>query len=589
MSRIRRYKNLLIPAAAVLVWGLLGFFFDFYFDLNDDSVMKDILSGRYSGVPEGRAVQTLYPLGALIAGLYRVLPGDVYGAVLLALQALAGALCTAALTRRAWPDSCGEESPAGVRQGEKRYVPAGIAEAVCAGLLFIVPLFRYLVFVQYTMTVAMLMAAAGALMSSADYGEEKGAVVRKCLLPAAVFAAAYLLRTEMALLLLPLAGTGLILRLVRQGRFGNARRKTAREAALVIALVAAVILAGEGADRLALSSPEWRSFRTFFDARTELYDFVGCPSEYMAFEGNEEFYSGIGMDREEVLLLENYNFALDDNLDAGKMSAAAAHAAGNKKEALSLGGELRRAFWEYRHSLAGGADAAFAVLTAAAYLVFLAAAGGSAAGRFCQAAALFAVRTGLWMFILYRGRAPERITFGLWITELMVLFALTAAEPPGEKTWRRPAAVAVTGVILLLILPGRVRETTAEYGSREETNRARTAYEAYCDAHPEGFYITDVYSTVDFSEKMFVPGGGEELMPSNRDLAGGWLAFSPLQKKKLDALGLPGSLSEALLAGNDVYFVVESGGDVSFLPGEPVLTDTIGEFFDVYSCRPEKQ
>ena len=81
-------------------------------------------------------------------------------------------------------------------------------------------------------------------------------------------------------------------------------------------------------------------------------------------------------------------------------------------------------------------------------------------------------------------------------------------------------------------VPGRVRETTAEYGSREETNRARTAYEAYCDAHPEGFYITDVYSTVDFSEKMFVPGGGEELMPSNRDLAGGWLAFSPLQKKK---------------------------------------------------------
>jgi hypothetical protein len=56
------------------LWIVLAVCFDFYYDLNDDSAMKDILSGTYTGVPDGHNIQMLYPLGWGIAFLYRICP-----------------------------------------------------------------------------------------------------------------------------------------------------------------------------------------------------------------------------------------------------------------------------------------------------------------------------------------------------------------------------------------------------------------------------------------------------------------------------------------------------------------------------------
>ena len=48
--------------------------FDYYYDLNDDTTIKDILSGAYTGVPNGYAIQMLYPLSWFIAILYKAVP-----------------------------------------------------------------------------------------------------------------------------------------------------------------------------------------------------------------------------------------------------------------------------------------------------------------------------------------------------------------------------------------------------------------------------------------------------------------------------------------------------------------------------------
>ena len=44
---------------------LLGLRFDYYYDLNDDVLMKDILSGVYTGAFESRNVQMLFPLSLI--------------------------------------------------------------------------------------------------------------------------------------------------------------------------------------------------------------------------------------------------------------------------------------------------------------------------------------------------------------------------------------------------------------------------------------------------------------------------------------------------------------------------------------------
>ena len=66
-------ENRIIMTLTIIVnIALMGLFFDFYYDLNDDVLMKDIMAGVYSGTPEGHNMQTLYILGAFIALCYRL-------------------------------------------------------------------------------------------------------------------------------------------------------------------------------------------------------------------------------------------------------------------------------------------------------------------------------------------------------------------------------------------------------------------------------------------------------------------------------------------------------------------------------------
>ena len=48
--------------------------FDFYYDLNDDMAIRDILSGAYTGTPDGHCIQMLFPLSWLIACCYTAVP-----------------------------------------------------------------------------------------------------------------------------------------------------------------------------------------------------------------------------------------------------------------------------------------------------------------------------------------------------------------------------------------------------------------------------------------------------------------------------------------------------------------------------------
>ena len=68
-----KYGNYIITIATILVNIIaLSIFSDFYYDLNDDFFMRDIMSGAYTGTPDGHNVQTLYVLGAFISLFYKL-------------------------------------------------------------------------------------------------------------------------------------------------------------------------------------------------------------------------------------------------------------------------------------------------------------------------------------------------------------------------------------------------------------------------------------------------------------------------------------------------------------------------------------
>ena len=71
-----KISNILCSCLVVLgIYAVGAYYFDFFYDLNDDMVIKDILSGAYSGIPNGHTNQMLYPIGMLLSGFYRLLSG----------------------------------------------------------------------------------------------------------------------------------------------------------------------------------------------------------------------------------------------------------------------------------------------------------------------------------------------------------------------------------------------------------------------------------------------------------------------------------------------------------------------------------
>lgn len=140
----RKWENWILPALFVLILLLLlGLRFDYYYDLNDDVLMKDILSGVYTGAFESRNVQMLFPLSLILSLVCRIFGTSyVYGLFLCVCQ-FGQSLC----------DSIQEHAVCGK---DDRESSAGLLES----LLFAALLLPQLVFVQYTVTSGLLTAAA---------------------------------------------------------------------------------------------------------------------------------------------------------------------------------------------------------------------------------------------------------------------------------------------------------------------------------------------------------------------------------------------------------------------------------------------
>lgn len=581
--------------------------FDFYYDLNDDVLIKDVLSGVYSGTPDGHTMQLLYPLGFCLSLLYGELSIPVFGVFLAACQ-YGSIFLIAYRTAR----QCAT--------GRVKLV-ALLAEGVFWAAAF----GSHLVFLQYTVTAGMLVGAAVFWMLTSAVGSDAArgcdaveadgskhvqgrgraalwrpaaAFLRKNLPALVLYWLAFCLRSEMALLLLPLAGVAGLC------KWGRERRIFTKENACKYLLTFGVLLLGLavclGLDSLAYADQDWKEFRQFFDARTELYDY---QKDFIDnYEENEAYYEALGVSKQQHALLANYNFGVDDSIDE-VMLADLREVAVNRPGA---GGFFRKSVSEGLWSLAYGHWAAKADFP---YNIVFLLCGGFAfvlclfkgKRRFLWQAPLCAATGGaLWMFLLLRDRLADRVLHPLYLGQILVFVGLSLLEPNADERKReaaavRAAAAALSVLALAICAPQAVstwRAVSEEYARREEVNRTNEAVLAYCSAHPGRLYLEDVYSTVSYSEKIAV----DRNKPFNYDLLGGWLVKSPLTKEKLGAFGYA-SMEEAVRAGENVSLLAESENDMEWLreyfawrqiPVQVVKTGTVTEGVDVYQVVQER-
>lgn len=587
---IKKKENSIAALALALALFLpILFWFDFYYDLNDDVLIKDILSGVYTGTPDGHTMQLLYPLGVLLALLYRALAIPVFG-VFLALCQFGSIFVIGYRT-------------AGLCRNGKEKALALAAE----GVFFMAAFGSHLVFLQYTVTAGMLACAAIFWVLTAGEPSEGGrksgtsalafAFLKENLPALALYWTAFNLRTEMALLLLPLAGVAGLCRWSLEKKVFT-RENGARYLSLFGALVLGMGLFW-GADSLAYAGDSWTEFRQFFAERTELYDYQRDFVE--DYEANRAAYQELGISKARQTLLANYNFGADDGIDRAFMTALRQKAAGRSRAGGLFKNSVSVAVWKLIHeNWLGAGDFPFNLVWIGAMACVL----GLWFRKGCRAV-LWQVPLGLctggvlWMYLLLRDRPMPRVTHPLYLG-MTVLFAglllqYQSREKDAEAVFapvRRPAGLAAAslGVLVLFVCMIQALKTWdnigAETARREEVNRVNEAVMEYCSAHPGTLFLADVYSTVDFSEKITV----DREKPGNYDLLGGWLVKSPLTQQKLSRYGCR-TMGEAVRGSGNVCLLTAAEYDMQWLKDylaeeketvQVIRTGSIAEGMDLY-------
>ena len=646
---LKKHENCILSLAmALILAGILAARFDFYYDLNDDVLIKDILSGVYSGTPDGHTMQLLYPLGALLALLYRGLSIPVFGAFLLFCQfgsIWAVGYRSVVLVDEEREARDGVSLASGMRSAASGAHPA--EPAVCSAwnttaarlgvkgvLLFAEALFwfaamgSHLVYLQYTVTAGMLAGAAIFWVVTAKGKERFGGLL--------LYWLSFCLRPEMALLCLPLAGAGGLCIWGREKQIfskENLRHYLGLFAALVIGMGVFY-----GLDVLAYSDPDWKDFRQFFDERTTLYDYhLDFVEQY---DENREAYEETGVSRTLQEMLKNYNFGAADEIDTQMLSSLAMQAKKTdaKEPVLS---QVKKAIWRLAHEnwlSKNDLPWNFVFLTVVFVWCFCCLQKGNRK-FFWQPVFVACVGGMLWIYLLMQGRMVDRVTHPLYLAQILLAAGLwgtagnrqremrtaekcDAVGPTGaaagvamgvaivcsdadvsrnvntRSTGRIHTAItaAVCGAILLLCIfqvPGMWQGVVQEQIHREMVNRTNEDTFAYCRKHASTLFLEDVYSTVAYSEKITL----DRDKPFNYDLLGGWLVKSPLTKQKLSAFEYA-SMGEAVRSSEKVCLLADEGTDMSWLteyleeqgePGMLLRIGSAGEGVEVYQFLSEER
>ncbi|MCQ2080785.1 MAG: hypothetical protein MJZ11_03945 [Lachnospiraceae bacterium] len=540
MHQNRRVNWLIAIASTAILAIVVSVLFDYYYDLNDDVLIKDILSGAYSGEPDAHNNQNLWLFGVLVSGLYKIagsIPG--YGIVLLLFQY--GSIAIILDRSLEIADRHASTVPT------SKKILYKIAIAISEVMLLITVVGSHLVNVQYTYTVAMLAAAAIAWVISEESDCLPKEYLKKNIPVFLIVFLGFNLRSEMMLLMLPFLCVAYLIRFTLDGKCFV---KNLVKYGCTLALIAGLLLISLGINGMAYSNEGWKTFTDFFDARTELYDFQVIPE----YEANKDFFESIGLSKEEQILLENYNFGLDSEYTPEVMWKIAEYAnISNPKSSdtlTSIKDNLRLYIYRITHGAnSTGSDYPYNLISAFFYiLIFILLILGRRYIEILNLIVLFVGRTLIWIYMMMGNRMPERITHSLYLVEItiLVIYAMLIMNKHIELM------IAFSVIMFLIVVPKEYGRLVDNQNLREETNAPYIKLYEYMNSNNKDFYLLDVYSTVAYSEKMF--SDMAEISKMNSDLLGGWFTFSPVQSGKLRRYDISNA-KDALLKGKAKFIM----------------------------------
>ena len=497
------------------------------FYLNDDVTMRSILSGTYTGTPDGHAVYMQYPLTGLLALSYKLCGSLPWLELCFTAFLVAGMVCVA------W-------------QFKRPVI------GVLASVAVYMPFYLYM---HYTLVAALMAATALFLL-----------VQGKCPKRSLLFvAAAYMIRSQVGLLCLPFVLCALVWRVAVSPK--EEWKKNIIGALKWLGCLAGGLLLIAGIHHVGYSAPEWKSYLAYNDSRTLLYDYT----DFLSTDKYEKEYASFVMTGEEYVVLSSYNTMLDAGIDGEKMEQVAEAVSAGMQQETGLGQQWKDCIKKYYIQIRYN-DVPYNYVWLGAYVIlavslFL----GKRWMLLGIMVLLGAGRSVVWMYLIGQGRFPERVSLSLYLLELMLLLGMGMYMAGQTKALKGKLEQIASWVLLaaLLLACGYEWQVTSEkLEQRAQIQAGWDTLKAYCEEDADRLYLVDVFSAVEYADALYA-GDAENLM-----LMGGWMSASPLAEEVFAGLGA-GDAAEALCNNNKVSLIVESGKDMLWL--EEYMQGRFGE------------
>lgn len=457
--------------------------------VNDDRMMMQFVSGRFTGEPEPYCIYMGFMLSWVLSKAYTLCP-DVDWYVFLLLSCNVVSLLI-----------------------HLYYVVKKLTFRRKAEFVYpIITVVNFLVFYAcgyitptYTITCAMICFTMITVAALGEYSNKDIAALSiMCLF-------AYNLRAKCFIMCFPLLLLFLIYRLLHCQREQSKRVKTT-------ILFLCVIIGGSAAvTECAYSRREWKAFMDYNEARTEVYDYAmqGDTEQVKAY-----ITSHVDIDPIEYSCMLQYNLLLEPGLEERMFEISELYH-NNKADFANLAG-TEQTYAVYRYLIV------WAVLLAGVAMVF------AEKECFWKLLSVWGCTT-IVIFLFAGGRIPERVinpAISMIALASVLWLIISCAEQ--KRVRLEPVMVLMilaAGVMVSFVM---VRDTKSISERKQKDNEQYEVFIEYCQNHPENVY---------FLSHTSLPGSyNYSLIDENCKLGyvelGNWDAYSPLSDKMLKSYGI---------------------------------------------------
>ena len=399
--------------ALVIVWQLLA-----PFQLENDNIyLKTIASGEVTGVPEAHLAHMTIISGLVLKFLYTVTGNGIpwFGIFLCASIAVTMVLMMYK----------------GIVFADRVWKKAVLF--IVFLISFISFFYQYFAVTHYTLATGFIGAGALFLLASTDFknGSKKEFILG--ILPF-VFLSAWSagMRQKAFFMLLPFFGIvflGLLIDAVKSKDKAFIKRLI-----IIFSLFAATNIIIFLSDCVAYQSEEWKTFRQYNSDRESIIDYAGFPS----YDENKSTYDKLNISKSSYeALTKHYNLIVDENINAKSMEVLSELSKNSKKnENVSfiskvfnvIKGIVRINLFEYQDR----------PINIAVYLLYLFVFVLSLFLKKYKAlrdlAFLTVARTVDWVYLVWIGRYPFRVTQIIYIAEALLLIAIILRY----ELWQKP-------------------------------------------------------------------------------------------------------------------------------------------------------